>query len=129
MTMLNTEALPTSRRYKIAREVSGLRQEELAAIVGVSRTTIGDWEAGRTEPAFSKLVALARATNQPLDWFAEGLETGDVRPKGLEPPTFWFGACEGTTDSFWTVDRVVAWWEAECQVIPDAEITYSEGMS
>lgn len=105
MTMLNTSALPTRKRYKIAREVAGLSQGELAAIVGVNRTTIGDWEAGRTEPAFSKMVALAHATNQALDWFAEGLETDDVRPKGLEPPTFWFVAN-------WSTD-----WDAELEAL------------
>lgn len=118
MTMLNTAALPTRKRYKIAREVAGLSQGELAAVVGVNRTTIGDWEAGRTEPAFSKLVALATATKQPLDWFAEGLLVDDVRLEGLEPPTFWLVANTGA-DDFWTVERVADLGVIECQAYLD----------
>ncbi|WP_375140957.1 helix-turn-helix transcriptional regulator [Microbacterium sp. PAMC21962] len=65
-----------------------MRQQDLADAVGVSRSAVTQWETGRTEPSASKMFAIARATSQPLDWFAEGL-TGDVvRPKGLEPLTF-----------------------------------------
>lgn len=112
MTMLNATGIPTSRRFKIAREAAGFKQEELARLVGVSRTSLGDWERGDTEPSFSKLVALARATNQPLDWFAEGLNAADVRPKGLEPPTFWLGVSR-------LILRIAA-----CQVILDGESSH-----
>ena len=90
MTILNTSALPTRKRYKIAREVAGFSQNELANIIGVSRTTVGEWESGRTEPAFSKLVALASATKQPLDWFAEGLEVESRARRDSNPqPSDW----------------------------------------
>ena len=116
MTMLNTEALTAARRYKIAREVAGLRQDELARMIGVSRTTIGDWEAGRTEPAASKLVMLSLATNQSLDWFAEGLILEGVRLKGLEPLTFWLVADQAeraaVDAAFWSI--------VACQVSPDS---------
>jgi transcriptional regulator with XRE-family HTH domain len=92
MTPANTDTLPTRKRYKFAREFADLTQGQLAAMIGVARATVGEWEAGRTEPAFSKLVLLAELTNQPLDWFAEGLIVDGVRPKRLELPTFWMGA-------------------------------------
>lgn len=88
MSTVNTTALSVPRRFRVAREIAGLTQDELAQMVGVARTTILDWEAGRTEPTFAKVVALSRATKQPLDWFAEGLDADTVRPKGLEPLTF-----------------------------------------
>lgn len=91
MTMLNTTDMPAARRYKIAREALGLKQEELAELMGVARSTIGEWERGATEPSASKLVKLAQVTNQSLDWFAEGLALDLVRPKRLELPTFWMG--------------------------------------
>ena len=77
-----------AERYKLARTAAGLRQDEVAQACGVGRTTVVDWEAGRTEPSASKLVLLSRATQQPLDWFAEGLDADVVRLKGLEPLTF-----------------------------------------
>ena len=110
MTMLNTAALPTAKRYRIAREVAGLSQGELATIVGVNRTTVGDWEAGRTEPAFSKLVALANATEQPLDWFAEGLFV-DVRARRDSNPQ----PSDWESDTFWTEERAAALLVIQCQ--------------
>ena len=89
MATINTDLMPVRERYKLARLIADLTQGQLAAQLGVARATVGEWEAGRTEPGFSKLVGLARITNQPLDWFAEGLDPNVVRPKGLEPPTFW----------------------------------------
>ena len=121
MTMLNTAALPTAKRYRIAREVAGLSQGELATIVGVNRTTVGDWEAGRTEPAFSKLVALANATEQPLDWFAEGLFV-DVRARrdsNPQPSDWEFGQARRVAP-FWTADRKLSLLTLECQLDVDA---------
>lgn len=66
-------------------------QAHIAAVVGVSRTTVSGWEQGRFEPTFSQILRWAHATGQSLDWFADPLSAVDVRPKGLEPPTFWMG--------------------------------------
>ena len=113
---MNTDALPMSARYRLARTAAGLKQDELARACGVSRQAVGEWEAGNTEPSASKLVMLARATNQPLDWFAEGLDSDMVRPKGLEPLTFWLVADQAeraaVDTAFWSI-------VARCQVSPD----------
>ncbi|KAA9105018.1 helix-turn-helix domain-containing protein [Microbacterium rhizomatis] len=87
-TQLNDTGLALGARVRVARVASGMKQSELAAECGVSRAAIGQWEAGLTEPSASKMFAIARATNQPLDWFAEGLDSVTVRPKRLELPTF-----------------------------------------
>ena len=56
MTMtMNTDALPMSARYRLARTAAGLKQDELARACGVSRQAVGEWEAGNTEPSASKL--------------------------------------------------------------------------
>jgi transcriptional regulator with XRE-family HTH domain len=68
--------------------LAGLDQQQIADEVGVARTTVSGWERGQFEPTFSIIVKWSRATNQPLDWFAEGLDSDDARSKGLEPPTF-----------------------------------------
>jgi transcriptional regulator with XRE-family HTH domain/tetratricopeptide (TPR) repeat protein len=44
---------------------AGVRQEDLAAAVGVSQSTISDWVNGRSEPSVSQIVALDRACGQP----------------------------------------------------------------
>lgn len=48
------------------RKQSGLSQETLAERLDVSRQTISNWEAGITEPSFSKLKELSRELGIPL---------------------------------------------------------------
>lgn len=49
------------RRLVALRKLRGLSVVELASRVGASRNTLGNWEAGRTEPNVSQLLALAGA--------------------------------------------------------------------
>jgi len=46
-------------RIREARKGAGLTQCELAALVGVTRHTVGSWEAGRTKPSRDHLAAIA----------------------------------------------------------------------
>ena len=73
-------------RLRKAREYRGLSQAELADLTGVSARSVFNYEAGRTTPRRPQLIAWALATGVCLDWLEN-----DVRPKGLEPPTFWLG--------------------------------------
>ena len=77
-------------RLRKAREITGLDQGQFASRAGFSRQTVSNYESGLY------LRAWAEATGVDLHW----LETGeapadaeasheDVRPKGLEPLTFW----------------------------------------
>ncbi|MGP6170615.1 helix-turn-helix transcriptional regulator [Microbacterium sp. A204] len=95
--------LRLGRKIKIARIAADMKQDDLGQKVGVSRSAVGLWEKGETEPSASKLFAIARVTGQRIEWFAEGVnaetapaEAGavsvlsqhSVRHKGLEPLTF-----------------------------------------
>lgn len=84
------------RRLLASRALAGMDQQQIADAIGVSRTTVSGWERGKFEPTFSTMVKLARLTGQPLEWFAEAVEPGDVRPERLELPTFCMGASEWT---------------------------------
>ncbi len=70
------------------RRSRSLKQDEPGKLVGVSRSAAGPGQKGETEPSSSKPFAIARATNQPLGWFAEGLDSEFARLEGFEPPTF-----------------------------------------
>ena len=89
MTTLTPAATETTlgRKLRASRILAGMDQGQIAEAIGVARTTVSGWETDKFEPTASSLFAWARETNQPLDWFAEGL-VGDARSKGLEPPTF-----------------------------------------
>lgn len=54
-------------RLKELRKEKGLSQMELAKLTGLSQSSIGRWELGRTEPTASDLIKLE-------DFFGESVE-------------------------------------------------------
>ena len=58
-------------RIARARKESGLTQEELAALVGVSPRSIQGYEAGKVIP-YRRLRRLAEVTSRELGWILEG---------------------------------------------------------
>lgn len=54
-------------RLKALRLERGIKQDDLAAAVGVSRYTLIRWEAGTFEPKLSDLVKLAQILEVSLD--------------------------------------------------------------
>lgn len=63
-----------SRRLFELRRKSGLSQEELAGLVGVSRQAVQKWEAGTSRPDLENLVALADCLQVSLDYLVAGKE-------------------------------------------------------
>ena len=57
-----------SERIKRLRKNKGLKQQELAEILGIKRNTYSDWENGKTEPSFENLIKLADLLEVSLDW-------------------------------------------------------------
>ena len=55
-----------NRLYDL-RKRSGLSQEELANLVGVTRQTIGMIEAGKYNPTLNLCVAIRKALHKTLD--------------------------------------------------------------
>lgn len=54
-------------KLKLARVERELSQEQLAALVGVTRQTIGMIEAGNYNPTLNLCLAICRALNKTLD--------------------------------------------------------------
>lgn len=67
-------------RVRKARECAGMKQQDLAAVTGIARTTIARIEQGKTDPRRPTILSLAFATGVDLEW----LETGKT-PVGPEP--------------------------------------------
>ncbi len=68
-------------RIRQARERAGLRQEDLASLVGVATRTIQNYEAGDTKP-FSKLKEISAALGVKVEWL---LQDGAEEQKWLSP--------------------------------------------
>lgn len=49
------------------RQLAGLSQEQLAALVGVRRETILRLEAGRYNPSLKLAIAISRAVAAPIE--------------------------------------------------------------
>jgi transcriptional regulator with XRE-family HTH domain len=58
-----------AQKIRQARVDADLTREELAVALGVSLSTVVRYETGRTEPTYSKLARVARATKQPVAFF------------------------------------------------------------
>lgn len=51
----------------VARKIANLTQKRLASMVGVSESTVINWEKGRSEPTVSQAKAIGEATGVPYD--------------------------------------------------------------
>ena len=62
-------------RLRVAREVAGLSQDELALLTGISRQTISNYELGLSKkPKPPYIAAIALATHFNRDWIEHGIE-------------------------------------------------------
>lgn len=74
----------TADRARKARETAGMNQGQLAAAMGVARSTVQRIEQGVAEPRRPLLAAWALATGVPASWLENGkTPTGD-NPGGGE---------------------------------------------
>lgn len=72
------------------RRAAKLSQEELAAMVGISRQAVSKWELGDATPEVDKLLALARAFGVTTDVLLDGGEPSrgqeEAEAPGEDPP-------------------------------------------
>ena len=60
-------------RIRAARKHAGMPQRQLAALVGVTRSAVANWEdALRSRPATAHIIALAQQTGVSFEWLATG---------------------------------------------------------
>jgi transcriptional regulator with XRE-family HTH domain len=57
------------RNIRTARKLAGLKQEQLATMIGKPRRRLAEWENGYHEPRPDMLARIAAATEQPLAFF------------------------------------------------------------
>lgn len=63
------------QRLRVARGGAGLKQQDVADAVGVSRVAVGHWEshdeARRTTPPLKSLQVFSSLTGAPLEWLLD----------------------------------------------------------
>ncbi len=55
-------------RLKLLREDKDLKQEDIAKIMNVDRSTVGKWESSPSKPDYEKLIKLADYFNVSVDY-------------------------------------------------------------
>jgi transcriptional regulator with XRE-family HTH domain len=73
---VNSEPLvtvPLATRLRLLRARLGLSQEQLARELGVSFATVNRWEAGRSQPSASAILAIAKLEGQDAERGPRGL--------------------------------------------------------
>ena len=58
-------------KIKQVREARGYTQDEIAALMGLQRTTISNWEKNVRIPSSDKLIEYARIVGVTLDYFSD----------------------------------------------------------
>lgn len=51
-----------------ARVNAGLTQAELGERLGIAKTTVINWENGKSEPSMSQLRSISNLSNIPMDY-------------------------------------------------------------
>ena len=98
MTQGNGAVIPqwtVEDRFRKARELRGLSQQEFADEVGLSRRIVSTIESGLKKPAKRDYLLWQMATGVPRAWLETGQAPDDdptpggtgVHPPGLEPGT------------------------------------------
>lgn len=87
MTATHIPVWTLGDRLRKAREDAGLSQAELAALLEVSRNTIGNAELGERVPLPITMRAWSLATGVPLEWLRTGaVEEPVERPRRRGQP-------------------------------------------
>lgn len=55
-------------KLKVLRKNKGLKQQEIAELLGVKRNSYSDWENGKCKPNYEKLEKIADFFGVSLDW-------------------------------------------------------------
>lgn len=81
------------RQLQLAREEAGLSQEQLAARVGCSQSTLSNYEKGKRRIYLAQLEKIAEVLQKPIDYFMqplsdrEGVFEGESRPDDTDIKT------------------------------------------
>jgi transcriptional regulator with XRE-family HTH domain len=59
---------PVGARIRAARERRGLHQRDLAALLGVERSTVSQWETGTRRPEAMRLGQIAECLEVPISF-------------------------------------------------------------
>ncbi len=63
--------LQKERVAEARKQILGLKQSELASVMGLEPVTVSRWERGVSTPNIANLRQLAKLSRKPISWFFE----------------------------------------------------------
>lgn len=69
-------------RFRAARLAKGLTQDELADLLGITKSAVSAWENDRETPAFDKLAPIRAALTTTLDELIAAADEADANRVG-----------------------------------------------
>lgn len=82
--MSSFNAIFDKNRLVLARQLAGIRKNELAAKAGVSASAITTWESGARIPTMENIKALADAFSLPPSFFEVNAEYQHTKSQDVE---------------------------------------------
>lgn len=126
-----------ARNLKTLRRVRGMTQEQLADRLGVQRSTVTQWEVGRSVPRLDRIHELAEALGVGVGSLITDDILGEATGIRMESPGVWSqAAADGEPDGFAfdgvgldSVEVVVADWSMGMVVPKGAVVTYAASLA
>lgn len=79
MSNAERDRLALAARLRMAREMAGLSQGQVARLLGISRPSVSEWEAGRRRVSSEELAQLVEIYGVSSEWVLGRDESGDAR--------------------------------------------------
>lgn len=67
-------------RIQIAREEAGMNQKELSEKLGISQSTLSNYEKGKRRLYLAQLQQIADALGRPIEYFLQPLDNSTLTP-------------------------------------------------
>lgn len=77
MSGADRDRLGLASRLRMAREMSGLSQGQVARLLGISRPSVSEWEAGRRRVSSGELARLVEMYGVSSEWVLGRDRSGD----------------------------------------------------
>lgn len=73
-------------RIRAARKKLGLTQADFAALMGVTRTAVANWETGQSLPDMANLIRIAEVSRVGFEWLATGRGDTEAPAASVQEP-------------------------------------------
>ena len=75
-------------RVKLARKSKGYTQSRLANLIGISTSSVGQFEVGKNKPTVENLIKISEACDRSIQWLITGSDSKSINGKNKKLGSF-----------------------------------------